>query len=121
MQRTRLMVVLIVLAILLTGCLPNQWGNWRVNGATVRDTMFSVEKRDNGVTTVWLRNDETGVYCFTGDVAEYESLKEMLLSDRLVTITYSDARLFNAHPCFGAESSYEGSGFHTFIATDITY
>ena len=121
MKKQQLLVVCSTLAILLllAGCLPNQWGNWRVSEATVRDYLFAVEKRDNGITTVWLRNDESGVYCFTSDVATYASLTDMLRSDKMVTMEYADARLFNASPCHGAETSYEGSGFHTFIVKSI--
>lgn len=37
----------------------------------------------------------------------------------MITMVYADASTFNAHPCSGAEQSYDGSGFHTFIVKSI--
>ena len=114
-----LAAVLVALLIGITACWPNQIGSWHVKDATLRDYMYSVEHRDNGVTAVWMVNDESGVYCFQDKDASFASLKEMLLSDKKVTITYSDVHFFNVNPCTNIESSE--SSYHVFVATEISY
>ncbi len=55
--------VVICLAILaLSGCAGAQ----AIKGkATLRDTIFSVEPRNNGVTVMWMTHDDVGAYCTT--------------------------------------------------------
>jgi len=108
---------LVLASLLLQGCAS--FGNTKVKDAVVRDWIFSVETRVNGVTTVWLRNDDTGVYCFTNDIATAKQLEDLMKSDRMVTFRYGDVKFFNNNPCSGAEVSVDGSGFHTFVVTQI--
>ncbi len=114
--------IFIMLAMLaLVGCESKQAGNTTISEATVRDIIFSVETRANGVTVVWLINDETGAYCFADEVAKSGSLEEMLLSGKPVIIKYKGIEYADDHPCKGAESSNSGSGFQTYAAESIKF
>ena len=54
-------VVILILAI-VAGCAGPQ----AIRGkATLRDTIFSVEPRNNGVTVMWMTHDDVGAYCTT--------------------------------------------------------
>lgn len=54
--------VLIVVIVALTGCAGPQ----AIRGkATLRDTIYSVEPRNNGVTVMWMTHDDVGAYCTT--------------------------------------------------------
>lgn len=53
---------ILIVALLITGCAGVQ----AIKGkATLRDTIFSVEPRNNGVTVMWMTHDDVGAYCTT--------------------------------------------------------
>jgi uncharacterized lipoprotein YajG len=54
-------VVICILVLVLSGCAGPQ----SITKATLRDTIFSVEPRNNGVTVMWMTHDDVGAYCTT--------------------------------------------------------
>jgi hypothetical protein len=61
----RIVSVLIVLSF-AAGLLVACAGVQAIKGkATLRDTIFSVEPRNNGVTVMWMTHDDVGAYCTT--------------------------------------------------------
>lgn len=53
--------VIVAIILTLSGCAGAQ----AITKATLRDTIFSVEPRNNGVTVMWMTHDDVGAYCTT--------------------------------------------------------
>src|SRR5689334_10453345 len=52
---------LVLLLLVLSGCAGA--GPHAVRDATLRDTIFSIETKENGSHFIWMRYDDVGVYC----------------------------------------------------------
>jgi hypothetical protein len=53
-------LLLAVMVLVLAACGP---GPYAIREGTLHDTIFSVEPRMNGTTTVWFTHDDVGAYC----------------------------------------------------------
>ena len=73
MRKLLPLFLIIVLASLLAGC--GGAGAHAVKDATMRDTIFSVEKKENGSNFVWMVHDDVGVYCTMNDDLYQKALK----------------------------------------------
>lgn len=117
MKRT---ILFLLLVLTLVGC--GSWAAWYVEDGTLTDKIYSVELRRSGGVIMWMVNDETGAYCVLPEQADKAKLEEMMYSREEVVVKYRESRLIHgAKNCWGSESSYEGSGFETFVVTDIQY
>lgn len=116
-RKVYLALLAIVIASMLVGCA----GSWHVQDAVGIDVIFSVETRLNNISIVWLKNDESGAYCVEKHVADKETLMAFMRSRQEVEFVYSDIGLtwLAGNPCYQAESSIEGAGFHTFYVSSI--
>lgn len=73
----KILVLLAVAVLALAACGP---GPYAIREGTLRDTIFSVEPRLNGTTTVWFTHDDVGAYC-TKDEAITTLVAEIIRSD----------------------------------------
>jgi hypothetical protein len=108
-KKAAIYIAIALCALLIAAC-PQSRRFTRTG--TLRDTLFSVEERGNGALIVWVTHDDAGAYCF-GVSDEHPSVEDLIDHQGEVVITYSDIAL-NGDGCSNAESSQEGSGFHTY-------
>lgn len=59
-MKREIFLLVVFLAVLLASCGP---GPYAIERATLRDTIFSIEPRSNGTTTLWMTHDDVGAYC----------------------------------------------------------
>ena len=72
------LLVLILAAFVLAACGSNGiQGPGAITHAYLRDTIFSVEPRANGSTTMWMTPDDVGYYCTT-DKALGKAILDMI-------------------------------------------
>lgn len=69
--------VLALMIVLISACGP---GPYAIQQGTLRDTIFSVEPRLNGTTTVWFTHDDVGAYC-TKDAEIITLVNEIIRSN----------------------------------------
>ncbi len=122
MKRLTLFVLLLA-GLVLAGCGSNGiQGLGAITDAYLRDTIFSVEPRVNGSTTMWMTHDDVGYYCTTDRALGQKILAmikdtsqpvEVLVEYRSVNIgdpEYNGATLGGcARESTGAGSSDKGS------------
>ena len=65
MRKSMFMFLSILLSALIVGC--SGAGANAVKNATARDTIFSIETKENGSHFIWLTHDDVGVYCTMDD------------------------------------------------------
>lgn len=58
------------------------------NPGVLRDYLFSVEPRNNGTYTIWLRHDDTGAYCTADAQIGERALVAVRSGSGLVVMTY---------------------------------
>lgn len=78
-------LALLFLAI-LTACGP---GPHAVMNGTLRDTIFSVEPRANGSTSIWMTHDDVGVYCTLNQELASKALLILSSPDNEVILRYA--------------------------------
>lgn len=59
-------ILVVLFSSVITSC--SGAGPHAVRDATLRDTVFSVETKENGSHFVWMVHDDVGVYCTMNDV-----------------------------------------------------
>lgn len=74
------LLVTVLFVLLLTACGPGAKAITSGNPGVLRDTIFSVEPRLNGTTTVWMTHDDLGSYC-TKD-ASLSKLAQDIINDK---------------------------------------
>jgi len=85
-------VLIAILVLSLSACAEY------TRNATLKDEMFGVEDRANGVVIVWVVHDDVGAYCFN-DYAEAKKAHELFYNyDGRVQITYNSGRAFDGCP-----------------------
>lgn len=56
----KLLLIAVLLLLVLAACGP---GAHAIREGTLRDTVFSIEPRQNGTTSIWFTHDDVGAYC----------------------------------------------------------
>lgn len=100
-------VILVILAVLLTGCM-----GYRIQDATARDTLFSVEQSGNGAYRIWLTHDDVSGYCtYDKDMGEraLDILEnhngEVVITFRSINETDPEWSLWNSSDCKTTEAT----------------
>lgn len=114
-QSSIFIAVAFAIALVLAAC-PGTRQYTRTG--SLRDTTHTVQERGNGALIVWVTHDDLGAYCF-GISDEKPSRNALLNHDGEVIIDYTDITPLNSDGCANAESSQDGSGFHTYKVTGI--
>lgn len=76
--------LILLLALMLAGC----QGPKAIVNATLRDTIFSVEPRANGATSIWMTHDDVGTYCTFDTKLAADALAILKSANPEVIITY---------------------------------
>ena len=84
MKRSLALLAGLIVTVLLAGCGA---GLQAITGATARDTIFSVEQRNNGGVVMWLTHDDVGTYC-TIDKSIGETAFELMKSGQDALVSY---------------------------------
>lgn len=87
------MFLSILSVVVLSGC-----GSAYTRHATLKDEMFGVEDRANGVVVVWVVHDDVGAYCFNDPVEAKKAHDLFYAYDGRVQITYNSGNLFDGCP-----------------------
>ena len=120
MNKKLITILFLLTVVTLAGC--GSWASWYVEDGVLTDTIYSVELRKSGGVIMWMTHDETGAYCVLPEQANRKKLEAMMFSRDEVVVEYRESRLIHgAKNCWGSESSHEGSGFETFVVTNIRY
>lgn len=82
----------ILLIVLLAGC-----SEYTRNGK-LKDEMFGIEHRANGVVVVWVVHDDVGSYCFNNGEMAAKAEKLFNTYEGKVVITYDDGSAFDGCP-----------------------
>lgn len=78
----------------------------------LKDEIFGIEHRANGVVVVWVVHDDVGSYCFNNRETAAKAEDLFKNYDGKVIITYDDGSTFD-----GCPSSTEGN--HVYTAREI--
>lgn len=73
-------IVVIAMIVMLSSCV----GYSAITGAQLSDTVFSVEPRQSGYTTVWFTHDDVGAYCTRDSKVADTAIAAMENGDRVV-------------------------------------
>ena len=84
MRAIWIVLVSLVAVSILSGCGA---GIQAITDATARDTIFSVEQRNNGAVVMWLTHDDVGTYC-TIDKNIGETAFDLMKSGHDALISY---------------------------------
>lgn len=97
----------------LAACSPNLiTGN---NPATLRDTIFSEEPRENGTVSYWMTHDDLGTYC-TQDATVEKKMHDSLFGEHgEILLSYRTYQL--SDPACGQE---RGDGAKTYLILGVT-
>jgi hypothetical protein len=82
-----LRIVLLALVIVLAACSTQQYIS-ETNPAVLRDTIFSVEPRNNGTYTIWMVHDDIGAYCTADKTIGEQALQAVRGKSATVVMTY---------------------------------
>lgn len=80
-------IKILLVALFAVSILSACKGNQAITDATARDTIFSVEHRNNGAVVMWLTHDDVGTYC-TVDKGLGETAFEIMKSGQDALVSY---------------------------------